>query len=210
MDSAKPPLASCEKSDTLFPGRGKNTLESWKNNYRLTVKDILKAHESPRIAQCTENEGNQPPTQKLSNLAKNLAPWKTTQSQNALLEADMATVLLEYQRMYECALNERLSFLLPSVVAEGKSSEGDIKVAPLSKTLESEQQSIQQELSLTRTVLHRVLSFVGANDRLSPLAQNLECLERASLDIRNALGLAADASACLPRAWDARGSLREY
>ena len=46
------------------------------------------------------------------------------------------------------------------------------------------------------------------DDRLRALESGMECLARTSLDIRNALGLAAETAACLPRAWDARTSLR--
>jgi hypothetical protein len=210
VESSNPPLASCERSDKLFPTKGKQTLEHWQDLYRVTVKEVLEAHDRPRIAQCTEAGGDNPPTDELKILAASLPPWQKKKSFDALIETDMPAVLLEYQRLYECALNERLSFLLPTVVSDMKSSDGSVNVAPLKNSLDDEQANIQQELALTRPVLHRVLGFVGASNRLSPLVNNLECLERASLDIRNALGLAADASACLPRAWDARGSLRDF
>jgi hypothetical protein len=40
------------------------------------------------------------------------------------------------------------------------------------------------------------------------LGDAIQCLQEASVDILNNLNLATQASACLPRVWDAKTSLR--
>ena len=68
---------------------------------------------------------------------------------------------------------------------------------------------MKEEVALARPTLHRTLSLIGGIDRLRPVDSSFECLQRASLDIRNILGLTAEVTSCLPRILDTRGSLRD-
>ncbi len=64
-------------------------------------------------------------------------------------------------------------------------------------------------MATARPTLERTLSIIGGLDRLNLLKLDIECLRRASLDLRNTLGLVAEAASCMPRSWDVRGSLRD-
>lgn len=58
--------------------------------------------------------------------------------------------------------------------------------------------------ALERT-LHTMRSFDGNYGA----ARNIWCYELASLDLRNELGLVADATSCMPKIWDAVTSLHD-
>ena len=69
---------------------------------------------------------------------------------------------------------------------------------------------IVEELATTRDTMHRLLSLIGGMERMRILTAELECVQRASLDARNAFGLAAETASCLPRVWDHKDPLRDY
>jgi len=70
-------------------------------------------------------------------------------------------------------------------------------------------QIIEDELRTARPTLDRLLLFLGHLNRFRPVAVALQCLQRASLDLRNSLGLASSALSCSERARDVRTSLRD-
>ncbi|TSC58595.1 MAG: hypothetical protein Greene041619_469 [Candidatus Peregrinibacteria bacterium Greene0416_19] len=196
----------CERNEALFTSGNGGNLEQWVLTYHNDLRRIVSAHLRPQSPICTGNVTS-PPSQDLRTLAAKLKPWKTPAAMQALTEQDMGAVLLEYLREYECAMREARDFL-PADIATAFGSLTPLTGAGLAGEGIRRASIIQQELSIPRAALHRTLLFLAGTERLQPLSMNLACLERASLDIRNVLGLAAETSACLPRIWDARGSLR--
>lgn len=197
-------LAACSGSNLLFPNTGAASLERWIGDYRretsLVVDDILATAENPT---CTlEREDDVP--QSLITLARKLAPW---QKKNPTL-SEAPSVLLEHLRVYECSLSEWNRFSFGSQVAGSSSSSVGTRIDTSFHRQAREQKLIQNELSIARPSLHRTLSYVGSALRLHPLSQNMDCLVRASADLRNVLGLAAETSMCLPRTWDVRQTLQ--
>src|SRR3989339_587759 len=140
----------------------------------------------------------------------NFAQWPTLYHEKA------GAVVEEHLRAYECALQERLYFLHPDALEElkgrlqnaGAESEV-IDISDLIAEVSEEDKTITREYATARPTLHRALTIVGGLGRLLPLHGELQCIERASLDIRNALALGAEASACLPRIWNAKDPLRD-
>jgi len=128
---------------------------------------------------------------------------------------DTGIVLLEFLRAYECALVERFIFLPIEAKKELEEFGSQIRgmqkttIPDVGKQMVQEMRQIQEEMSIARRTLNRTLTFIGSIDRLRPLSAELECLQRASLDIRNGMALAADTSACLPRIWNAKDPLRD-
>ena len=127
---------------------------------------------------------------------------------------DVGPVLLEYLRTYECALNERKNFIGIIVPKENASNAGQNVSVSMDRilyndTTDEQRSTIDHELAVSRATLNRTLTIIGGEDRLRPLSLDIECLKRVSLDIRNITGLISQASACLPRIRDARGSLRD-
>lgn len=220
-------LGACEKEGSKFADKKTLPFAKWAETYHRDVNDVVKAHmnairgavkDNPLKCTAQTLQGLLQPTRELRNLAETLPPWKKDKKGNAspyvasLSEADIGSVLLEYLRVYECALKERKTFLIQEVL-EDLDKDPDIQkpinFAQLSPQEYKEQKQISDELVAARAALNRTLTIIGSLDRLRPITLELECIQRASLDLRNALGLAADTTACLPRILDARGSLRD-
>lgn len=197
-------LAACTASGSSFATR---PLQEWPAYYHGTVAQVVESHVQrmnsvtsvPLL--CTAEDAHlvESATDALQDLAAALPAWRSAGT--ALRESDMASVLLEFLRIYECSLNERRQTRWVAI------PESD--VGKLLMSASEEQKIIERELTLAQPALERTLLVIGGLDRLRPLSYGTECLKRTSLDLRNVLGLAAEASACLPRAWDARGSLRD-
>ncbi len=199
--------------------------DEWARTYHDTVGKIIEAHlndlrdASAKELQCSAEDyaSLSKPTDELRTLAETLPPWKEQKQLDALSEAELGPVLLEYLRIFECSLNERRQSLPVILVQEGAVSGSllnggtadDTERSPYNDEMKRQTQSIDHQLSIARVTLERTLLIVGGEDRLRPLSLDIECLKRTSLDIRNALGLVSQATACLPRVRDARGSLRD-
>lgn len=198
--------------------------KEWPKTYHKTVADVVEAHlkslknTKTEQLQCTAPDYPSvvKPTPDLKNLAEKLPPWKERTKLDRLSEMDIGPVLLEYVRVYECALNERrdeLQLRIPAEFASSASaaSEADTRMmrVQLNLDMDEQMQTIDHETILARSTLDRTLMIVGGQDRLRPLSLDIECLKRVSLDIRNILGLVSQSVACMPRIQDARSGLRD-
>jgi hypothetical protein len=191
----------------------------WPKKYHSTVASVVDAHISSvndtntQQLECSADTYASviKPTGALKDLARTLPPWKESTALNTLSEMDMGPVLLEYVRIYECALLERRDVLSLEILREYASSTGNSPMQrdDLNDQGDEERHLIDQEMQLARPTLDRTLMIVGGQDRLRPLAVDVECLKRTSLDIRNIMGLVSQAAACLPRVRDARGSIQD-
>ena len=214
-------LPECSNADTVFASL---QLESMSNVYHSTVSRVIDAHLNELAdintlpLTCTANDyrGLLKPSSALEDLANQLPEWGPSRTAT-LSEADLGSVLLEYLRVYECSLLQRGQFLNVFILREqgtmSKQTDGtELQVmnrADLTKEQVKQRDIIARELETARPMLERTIAFLGGIDRLRPLTAELECLKRASLDLRNVTGLLAEASSCMPKAWDARGSLRD-
>jgi len=204
-------LAPCTASGTTFETM---KFDEWKDEYHKRVSEVVEAHiqsiaqTSQNPLQCTAEDYASVlrPSDKLSALASELPAWKDRT--DGLSEADAGSVLLEYLRVYECSLNERRYLLSVSPLLPTE-RDTPMDIGDLNTEVRKEVAIIEKEVAIARPILERTLTIVGGYDRLRPLMIDIECLKRASLDLRNVLGLAAEASACMPRIWDTHGSLRD-
>ncbi len=212
-------LPPCSNIGNVF---GSSRAETMQSAYHGTVSNVINAHINDLAdintlpLQCTANDfrGLLEPSGALTDLASMLPEWGGTRE---VSEADLAAVLLEYLRVYECSLQQRGQFLSVFILREQgqfttQPDGSEIQFMPspdLTKEQEKESTIISHELATARPILERTLAFLGGIDRLRPLSAELECLKRASLDLRNATGLLAESASCMPKIWDARGSLRD-
>lgn len=212
-------LPECSGRDTVFATLN---IDSAVDVYHSTVSRVIDAHVNDvadingQALECTANEyrGLVEPTEELRSLAQQLPEWGPTRD---LSEADLGPVLLEYLRTYECALLHRGQFLSVYILREDGDQttavDGSIgqtmNRANLTEEQLRQQTLIDHEIKTARPTLERTLAYLGGIDRLQPLTAELECLKRASLDLRNAMGLIAESASCMPKIWDARGSLRD-
>jgi len=206
-------LAPCTAKGSTFE---KMDTKQWPKTYHQTVSGVIEARlDTLNNVSGTEincSAGDYPSMMKangaLSGLATTLEPWKGKKN---ISELELAPVLLEYLRVYECALQEKHYFqaISPLDVSSASSKDRSPRLGDYNTQVEEESKLISKELASARIILERSLSIVGGLDRLSPLAMDIECIKRTSLDLRNTLGLTAEAAACMPRIWDTRGSLRD-
>lgn len=203
-------LPPCTSDDTAF---AKLNVDASVEAYHGAVTTVIDAHvnELENIAarplQCTAGDYRTllKPSKALADLALTLPEWGPDRALE-LSEADMASVLLEHLRVYECSLYQRREFLAGVIARE---TSGQLTTSDLLREETRQRSLINRELETARPALERTLAFLGGIDRLRPLAAELECLKRASLDLRNVTGLTAEAVSCMPKIWDARGSLRD-
>ncbi len=183
-------------------------LMEWPAYYHDTVADVVDAHLrqmgdiTHASLQCTASETVQveDATDELRAVARSLPAWKARA--DSLSQSELTPVLLEFLRIYECSLNEWRDERWAKSLSGADMGARSVRML-------AENQLIEYELTIAHPILERTLLIVAGFDRLRPLAYGTECLKRTSLDLRNVLGLAAEATACLPRTWDARGSLRD-
>lgn len=185
----------------------------WKTAYHTTTQNILQALYESRWETSAQNCTEPAAPAGLEQLARNLEPWKKGEHA-PFTAADTPPVLLEHLRVYECALIERAVFLPMHIRDEEyerrRGREANPLFFPQLMSLTFEQlQDILKELRTARPTLEQALTLVAPLGSVNGLRRNLECIQRASLDIRNALALAAEATACLPRTWNPQDVLRD-
>jgi len=187
----------------------------WKQYYHDKVNKAVEAHlktieeTTSNPLQCTAESYSElvPASDELKEIAASLPGYyKDLSKLGSVTETDIGPVLLEFLRVYECSMRERQR-LLPILVP--KEATGAIYVGEYLESEGADIKIINEELAIARPTLERTLTIIGGYDRLRPLTLDIECIKRTSLDLRNVLGLAADASSCLPRVWDTHGSLRD-
>ena len=83
----------------------------------------------------------------------------------------------------------------------------EINIATLGKYAFRDAQIIEDELTISRKALARTLQLISVGQGIDIIEGELTCVQRASLDIRNAFALAAEAGSCLPRTFDVKDSL---
>lgn len=203
-------LAPCTADGSPFADL---PFETWAPFYHNTVLAVTEAHiqslgnVNALPLQCTAEDYEElvPASEPLQALAATLPAYRDAES---LTEVDMAPVLLEFLRVYECSMKQRKEYLSVYIPREYSPNTfmrlGDFFAA---KSVQND--IMEKEMRVSRLALERTLGLIGGFDRLRPLSLDIECIKRASLDLRNVLGLASDASSCLPRAWDTHGSLRD-
>jgi hypothetical protein len=200
-------LPSCSAEGSVFE---QMNFDGWDDLYHRQVDAVIEAHMKlmqnigKEPMKCTEKDytARVPATGPLRETASMIPAWEDRLGE--LNESDMQTVLLEFLRVYECSMDEDLLFL-PVTLSKGAT----IPRGQYTDQLADVRAKVEQEKKIARESLNRTLSLVSGFDRLQPLTLDIECLKRSSLDLRNILGLASDASSCLPRVWDTKGSLRD-
>lgn len=68
---------------------------------------------------------------------------------------------------------------------------------------------IEQDKERARTAMLRTIHALRSFEMNYAYAKQLTCFQRASLDLKNELGLLADTTSCMPKIWDAVTSLHD-
>jgi len=192
----------------------KNAVELWQEQYHTIVAAIAaSAANQPSEPDClSENLMPAPdPDDALYKLAEHLAPWKEADAREQLTTDDVWTVLLEYLREYECALVERYFYLFSDAIAEQGVQTGNVAFHwnEVFEAYFKQYPLIRSELQSARPALHRTITLLHGNKSMHRISREVQCLYRASKDIRNAFALGAETAACFPRVQDAKDPLRD-
>ena len=186
--------------------------EDWKQIYHSKVDGILESflgkaaegHYAQReppggTNSCSRGlDTTTPAPPQLGEIAMKLEPWKDADPPPSFGQSDTTPVLLEYLRVYECSLAERSTRLALEIwrdESERRSGmPGGIGANPLTfaHLLEKwyeQSREIENELKIARPTLERTLGIMGTAQMARLLSQNAGCVQRVSLDIRNAVGL---------------------
>lgn len=211
-----PILAPCGRFDDRYQHLmfADTKLEEWPDMYHKQVNDVIEEYLKPAVIECdAENYGTlSEPGGELLELAASLPTWNDPDV--PLSRLDTSRVLLEYLRIYECVLMEFDEFIFYDTRQEEYDDRGAVGflkyfLSDLMNSAFERSEIILREREIARTTMHRAVTIMGAFDRLGPLDAELECMQRFSLDMRNVAALTAETSACLPRIWNAKDSLRD-
>jgi hypothetical protein len=218
-----PILEPCSRYEPLYSSLFFKTekFDDWPEKYHETVNEVIEEYmQPPEAIECLEPillplEA----TSALGGIARSLPPWQDPNDFALLDRNDVGIVMLEFLRVYECALVDHNYHLVLDVIEERFTEEAaggplptviqSFNYQELLKEMERRRTIILQEISVARPALERALQIITSIARLSPLDAEMHCLQRASLDLRNGLALTSDASVCLPKGWDAKDPLRD-
>lgn len=213
MEWKRPALPACEANEELFPRKvaipeGQTLIDIWAKIYHDNVRRIIDDHlRQLKIGGNCDASTRTAPTDALAKLGEDLA-WDN------ISEEDLPAVLLRYLETYECAIQSESFVVEPqaeyilSLRQKEKGETQAISIVNFQNEVEHERRRIRQEMQTARRTMHHMLVYLSGYGRFQPLNSALQCFVGASVDIRNNLDLAAEASACMPRIWDAKTSLR--
>lgn len=211
-----PILAPCSRFDDTYEDLEFADLpvEDWPDTYHKRVDKVVEEYIEKTDLECDAENYEElfAAGPELRDLAKNMPTWKGDDV--PLSRFDTARVLLEYLRIYECALIEfEATLYFDTTIELGKEDESlgifDIFMSTLMGEGQKRAAIVTKERATARKTLQRVLKLISAFDRLRPVEAELECMQRLSVDVRNITALTAETSACLPRTWNAKDALRD-
>lgn len=228
-------LATAEPGMFVFdpsvtdPVHGTPVVQYWSESYHAKVDEIvteiltsMTLDKSKIECENLNPDDFNEATPGMLSLASKLTPWKKASELATLKKNDVNAVLLEYLRVYECVLKERKEQLLYLTFVDKQAHEDATDDEPLKwwEVLQGETNEsavINREIGdadtgetgIARESLNRTLQLIGGMDLLQPIRVEAECLQRASLEARNAIGLSAEALSCMPRMVNAKDVLRD-
>jgi hypothetical protein len=209
-------LYEITREDLQFPGPP-DVIDMWTERYHKRVEQIVDEYLANMQFEidCLNSNVDQlvPPGAQMLALAAQLPPWENGGGAD-LSYVDTPTVLLEFLRTYECALTERYFFSFGDVTKELKEimarNDAELLWGEVIEEYVEQARKIGHEMSIARPAMNRVLTVTSGRGRLKNLDIEAECFYRATMDLRNAMSLAAEASACFPRVQDTKDPLRDY
>ncbi len=194
-------MAACDAAPNLFPP---GQLKQWGELFSQTVTGVIAGNAQEDRLSCTDNVTIEA-SAALQALANTLPRWQGKR----ITENDIEAVLLDYLDTYECTLRTELRNLVSESVDQASSRGRDLDYGQLGSDLWGGREEIRRQAESARESVRRTLTILAGINRMAPLDNIFTCLDRASRDLRNDLGLVAEASQCIPvRTWDARGQLR--
>ncbi len=219
-------LRTCSEVGTMFEGM-QNATEVI-NLFQTVVSAVVAERQlylsTPSEWSCIA----EPPMPKLKLLASKLPGWyfpvgvtlpsgPTTGYRTRVVQfSSFSSILGEFLREYECKLSLMVD-QTSTAIESGNDIDQPCTAAPCPDLsfpdffVRPSQYAdrLSFEKSRSRLALERTLHTMRSFDGNYGAARNIWCYELASLDLRNELGLVADATSCMPKIWDAVTSLHD-
>lgn len=159
------------------------------------VEERMRLYEGQTLLQCEGKKMSDviPRGETAAQIAISLPYFQNTSS---ILYSDFESLLTEFWRMYDCHLFaiQNSPNLLPRVVSEEVPPPDGVHFGGLTLGVNS----LDEERQRARAALDRLLFVLRSSEQYLPLHASLRCLQRGSVDVRNAAALLSDASQCLP------------
>ena len=217
-------IRACSSVGTMFEGMTdlKKVMDMFRQRTSSVVGEREKFLATPSTWICLPGaSGDEPPMPMLQGLANELPGWHFQYSDtpggsvNTVLKpmafGSFASILSEFEREYECKLSEFQEEAfervyrgddIPSIDAPQAQPEYIYRLGEFHRL-----QLIERQRA--RTAVERTIHALRSIEINYVYAKQLVCFQRASLDLKNELGLLADATSCMPRIWDALTSLHD-
>jgi hypothetical protein len=128
-----------------------------------------------------------------AQIAVSLPYFRNTSS---FLYSDFITLITEFWRTYDCHLWTIEGS--PDLFSRVFPPENPDQVQLFSDFLRTNDNVIERERVRARAALDRLLFLLHSSEQYLPLHASLRCLQRGSIDVRNATALISDAAQCLP------------
>lgn len=199
----------------------------WVETYHRRVSEVVDEYftmnDEDFVLDCTLSDtGDGSPVAQagsaLQSLALELPPW--ADGTRIVTKLSTGDVLRHYLDAYLCSLHEmryRIEVTSDGAYASdssaSQSSTSSLQYmdrGDLNNWVEADREVIDRELETAGPALERVLTLMSADHRTSALKAQLQCILRASTDLRNALALFSEATACVGRLWDTQGIFRDF
>jgi hypothetical protein len=172
---------------------------------------------------CKDDEG--PTIAQLSTLAGKLPGWYYPDVSGGLPPAykmrpvyfdSFSSIIGEFLREYECKLTLMQANTIEAVMT-GNDTETPCEAEPcptiamgdIAMRARPYHEILGLERHRARVAVERTLHTLRSFEVNYTAARNLLCFERASLDLKNELGLLANTTSCIPKIWDALTSIHD-
>ena len=204
-------LAACDANDDLFtPDEDDAEAIGWHATFLSTVSEVVEAELENTEVSCEDN-ARAPASASLMELAKKLPQWKERAEGGEVFSSDVYEVMVDYLEAYGCALKAKGLVLPVDLLWAGQRAGNPLTFFESAQRTAAWFPLQHRQLAVARESVRRTLILLMGERKLEPLGNAFTCFNRSSKDLRNILGLLAEASACIPvRTWDARGTLRQF
>lgn len=204
--------------------RDNDIVDSWKESYHNLIREIIDQQLDDQYFTPVCDAENfaefLKPTPIMQETIGEFDAWSEDPEAANLSRLEVGLIAYEVLRSYECALFERKSYLVSQITDEiafekyGNSTpdpddQFTVAVMDISREYGDQYAKIMNELEVARPALEQTLRLVNGKERTKILEAEIDCLQRASLDLRNVTSLAAEANSCLPRIWNSREVYRD-
>lgn len=212
---------SCTVSGTPFENMWDidDLVRKFTRDISAVVDERIRLLSTPSAWTCSTNaeDPGRPPMPLLQEMSASLPGWSVEYRIAGLIPVrekkpvtfeNFASILMEYNREYQCQLS-----LIAANSLSSAATAGDIPSVAVQQDIVSIAAPYairaNRERARGSAAIVRLLHVLRSYDVQYAYARDLMCYARASLDLRSELSLLADGVSCMPKIWDSATSLHD-